>query len=39
VEVIWHPPIAAAEVADRKAMAAAAERAVRGGMPEERRIS
>lgn len=39
VEVIWHPPIAAAEVANRKAMAAAAEAAVRGGMPEARRIS
>jgi len=39
VEVHWHPPLAAAELADRKAMAAAAEAAVRGGMPEARRIT
>ncbi|MGR3453018.1 lysophospholipid acyltransferase family protein [Pseudooceanicola sp.] len=39
VEVHWHPPIAAAELANRKAMAAAAEAAVRGGMPAARRIT
>ena len=38
VQVIWHPPLAAAEVANRKEMAALAEAAVRGGLPEARRI-
>ncbi|MDF1855760.1 1-acyl-sn-glycerol-3-phosphate acyltransferase [Pseudooceanicola sp.] len=39
VEVIWHPALAAADLADRKQMAAAAEAAVRGAMPPERQIS
>mgnify|MGYP005840545749 CR=1 FL=1 len=37
VEVIYHPPLRAADFADRKALAAAAEVAVRQGMPESRR--
>ncbi|MGR3322003.1 MAG: lysophospholipid acyltransferase family protein [Pseudooceanicola sp.] len=39
VEVIFHPPLAAAQMENRKDMAAAAEAAVRGGMPPDRRIT
>ncbi|OWU84953.1 acyl-phosphate glycerol 3-phosphate acyltransferase [Oceanicola sp. 22II-s10i] len=39
VQVIWHTPLAAAEAKDRKALAAAAEAAVRGAMPPERQIT
>ncbi len=37
VRVICHAPLAAGDFADRKALAAACERAVRAGMPEGRR--
>ncbi|WP_375690771.1 lysophospholipid acyltransferase family protein [Pseudooceanicola sp. LIPI14-2-Ac024] len=39
VDVIWHDPIPAAQVENRKVMARTAEAAVRGGMPPERRIT
>ncbi|KAJ56723.1 acyl-phosphate glycerol 3-phosphate acyltransferase [Actibacterium mucosum KCTC 23349] len=35
VEVIYHPPLRVADFADRKALAAACEAAVRGGFPAE----
>lgn len=37
VEVIYHPPLKVSDFPDRKALAAAAEAAVRGGMPADRR--
>ncbi|MCA0921621.1 lysophospholipid acyltransferase family protein [Pseudooceanicola nanhaiensis] len=37
VEVVFHPPLQVADLPDRKALARAAEAAVRAGMPEDRR--
>jgi 1-acyl-sn-glycerol-3-phosphate acyltransferase len=37
VTVIYHAPLRVAEFAGRKALATAAEAAVRSGMPEDRR--
>ncbi len=39
VEVIWHAPLAAADIENRKVMAGQAELAVRSAMPEDRQIS
>lgn len=39
VKVIYHPPVAARDASDRKALALAMETAVRQGMPEARRTA